>query len=145
VTRTTKHKASELPELAFLNHVRREDFELDLRRYDLHREHGLSYRLIALLESQQKRGSAVPRQRVVGNKVRGESEVAKSVGRIYEAINRERYTARRRRLDQPAAGFPPFSCPDHPGNNCTVDCEHWQAYWKRVQPTLPSDDTGILR
>jgi hypothetical protein len=135
------------PELAFLRRVRPEIFKRDLRRYDLHMAHGLSFRLIALLESEGMANGEpreIPRQHLVRRKVRGESSVEDSVHRIYQAIYREPYSARRRRLDHPGQGASFFACPDHPGDTCDTDCRYLQDWLKKVEPTLPSDKTGML-
>jgi hypothetical protein len=106
--------------------------------------HGLSFRLIALLESLERQGKDAPkRQRRVGFPVPAESGVADSVHRIYQAIYRKPYNAKRRRLDHPAEGFEPYSCPHHLDNSCDSKCEHLKDWWARIRSTLPSDKTGI--
>ncbi len=134
----------EIPELGAFRYVNTEIFHSDLRRYDLHITHGLSFRLIGLVESLERQGKDVPkRQRRVGHKVPAESSVGGSVHRIYRAIYRKRYNAKRRRLDHSAEGFEPYSCPNH-GNRCGRNCQYMQDWWRRVQPTLPTDKTGMV-
>lgn len=131
------------PELIFLRTVRPELFERDLRRFDLHFLCALSYRLIAQLEGSDEALAAntAHRQRVVGQKIPAESSVASSVQRIYRAINRKEYKAKRRRLDSPAEGILLYACPSH-GNDCSSDCPYLKEWKFRVFPTLPSDSTG---
>lgn len=130
--------------LGFLRTVSERQFSKDLRRYDLHMTHGLSFRLIALLEKLEKRGKTLPekaRSRPVRMNVPGESAVREAVARIYQAIYRKLYRARRRRLDAPAEGVSPYHCPEH-GNGCSLQCKHLKEWWKRVQRTLPTDYSG---
>jgi len=133
-------------ELAFLRTVSERQFAKDLRRYDLHMVHGLPFRVIGLHERAEKAGRPVPLNRLprtVGDSVKGESSVRASVNRIFRAIYRRPYAARRRRLDHPALGIQPFTCPDH-GQGCnSLACKHLQDWWRRVRPTLPSDKTGL--
>jgi len=123
-------------------------FLRDLRRYDLHMAHGLSFRLIAALEADERRGIRFPKDvvpRRVGAPVRGADSVEASVQRIYEAIHRKHYRARRRRLDAPAEGVDSFSCPNH-GRECAdLSCGYLKLWYEKVRPTLPSDKTGLVR
>ena len=132
------------PAVAPFRYVRLRTFRRDLRRYDLHMTHGLSFRLIAFTELLERRGKKVPENlRRVRRPVREESGVARSVHRIYRAIYGKPYNAKRRRLDHPAQGFGPYHCPDHPRNCCDWSCKHLRDWMKRIKPTLPSDKTGI--
>ncbi len=141
--------ASEPKELAFLRTVGSDFFYRDLQRYDLHIKHGLTYRLIALLEVEGKANNLdqIPRQRRVGKKIPVESSISDSVQRIYQAIYRKKYNSKRRRLDTPAVGMEPYHCPTHseatPGRGCPRSCSHLKTWWSKVQPTLSSDQTGL--
>jgi len=132
--------------LAFLRTLSFRRFFLALQRYDRHMEEGRSFRQIAALEAQERRGE-VPRDpppRRVGRQIRGEDSVEASVQKTYRAIYGALYRARRRRLDAPAEGIGSFSCPDH-GTDCpNMSCAHLRSWWARVGPTLPSDRTGTL-
>lgn len=132
-------------ELKFIHTVTAANFARDLRRYDLHIFHGLTFRLIALFEEQlekgQKESSDIPYQQKVGKQVRSESGVGDSIHRIYLAIHREKYKAKRRRIDTPARGIEPYKCPTH-GSECSPKCAYLKKWIKRVSPTLPSDKTG---
>lgn len=131
--------------LKFIRTVTSYNFHRDLRRYDLHMSHGLTFRLIALFEEQvekgQKESSDVPDQQKVGKQVRSESGVGDSIHRIYLAIHREKYKAKRRRIDTPARGIETYKCPTH-GSECSLNCPYLKKWIKRVLPTLPSDKTG---
>ena len=132
------------PAIAPFRYTRLKTFRRDLRRYDLHMTYGLSFRLIALTEDLERRGKKVPENlRRVGRPIRTESGVRRSVHRIYRAIYGKRYNAKRRRLDHPAQGFKPYSCPHHPRKRCDMKCEHLRKWLKAIKPTLPSDKTGI--
>ncbi len=135
--------ASEPEELAFLRTVRPDVFYRDLQRYDLHIKHGLSYRLIALLEVEGKASNLdqIPQQRLVRKKIPPESGVGDSVPRIYQAIYRKKYNAKRRRLDTPAVGIEPYHCPTH-GQDCSLSCPVLIKFRSKVYPTLPTDQTG---
>jgi hypothetical protein len=140
---------SDPPELAFLRTVTAKKFDVHLLRYDLHIKYGLTFRLVAVLESLERRGrkiQEIPRHRRVGLPVKAESAVADSVKLIYKAIHRRSYNAKRRRLDHPAEGFEPYCCPHHPNtnpaNSCDEKCKHLKDWKKRIWPTLPSEKTG---
>lgn len=134
-------------QLAFVRTISEDKFQLYLRRYDLHMEQGLTFRQIAALEAMERNGQE-PEANRVGKRlkpVRGEDSVEKSVKVIHRAIFRTLYSARRRRLDAPARGARPFSCPDHPGGACNRNCGHLRAWHDEVRRTLPRDSTGRLR
>jgi hypothetical protein len=135
----------DIPALKFLRARSKKGFYQDLRRYDLHTGYGLSYRLIAFLETQELKGypmPATPQRRRVGRSVPGDDAVERSVKRIYRAIHRKTYQARRRRLDAPAHDRAPYYCPTH-GNECPdMTCPHLQRWWTQIMPSLPTDGTG---
>lgn len=132
--------------LRFLRTVTERQFAKDLRRYDLHMAHGLTFRLITLMEKLEGKGKTLDERahsRPVGFNVPGESSVREAVARISRAVYRKPYRARRRRLDAPAEGFSEYHCPQH-GNGCGRTCEYLREWWKRIQPTLPTDYSGAL-
>lgn len=139
-----EHRGTGSP-LGFLRTVSSKAFSRDLKRYDLHVSRGLSFRLIALVEEQERRGVASPaiRRHPIGVPVRGEDSVEASVQRIHSAIFRAPYKARRRRLDFPAHGAAKFDCPTHAGNCPDKSCPYLRKWLEEVYPTLPSDRTGI--
>jgi hypothetical protein len=134
---------SQPKELAFIRTVRADIFYRDLSRYDLHIKHGLTYRLIALLEAEGKTESLekIPRQRLVKKPIPAESSVGDSVQRIFRAIHRKKYNSKRRRLDSPAVGIKPYNCPSH-GDKCLDSCSFLKEWKSRVYATLQTDYTG---
>jgi hypothetical protein len=113
--------------LDFLRTVTEEQFYQDLRRYDLHITEGLTFRKIAFTESLEKRGKSHDdqfRSRPLRVNTRGESAVRESVARIYRAIHRKAYKARRRRLDSPAEGVEEYHCPEHDPRYNYLWCDH---------------------
>ena len=139
-------KAIVPPEWRFLLHAQEAAFRRDIERYLLYQLHGRSVRQIAYLEQHEKRGNRVKNlPRKIGRKVPKESGVWESIARIYEAVHRKPLSARRRRLDTPAEGNPPYQCdkPNHQGGAaCPRQCSNFQAWWGRVSPTLPIETTG---
>jgi len=131
------------PELSFLRTKHSQVFYRDLQRFDLHFQHGLTYRLIALLERHGLKWgqSEKPQPRRVGFPIPAESSVADSVQQIYSAIYRAPYRAKRRRLDFPAFGIKVYHCPTH-GLECPGSCPFLKRWWAAVEPTLPTNSTG---
>ena len=134
-------------DLTFLRTCSEETFARDLRRFDLHMANGLTFRQIAELEVRERRGEPVPKDplpRPVNKAVPGEDAVETSVQRIFQAIHRKPYRARRRRLDAPGEGVERFSCPIHPAGDCDWSCPELQRWEAKVNRTLPSKDSGDL-
>ncbi len=142
-------KAIVPPEWRFLLHAQEAAFRRDIQRYLLYQLHGRSVRQIAYLEQHEKRGNRVKNlPRKIGRKVPNESGVWKSIARIYQAVHGKPLGARRRRLDTPAEGIPPYYCPlpGHKGGSaCPENCSNWQAFRSVVGSTLPTDTTGKSR
>ena len=138
--------SSDPPELAFLRTTTEMNFARDLGRYDRHMAQGLNYRLIAALETSNKPTPDSREHPRVGLPVARESSVEESVKRIYWAIRRKPYRARRRRIDTPAQGIEPYSCSREghaKGQTCDKACPTWIAYKERL--VLPSDRSGVGR
>jgi hypothetical protein len=119
-------------------------FDRDLRRYDLHFQETLSFRKIAYLEAQQRRGRPVTpatlRQvRVMSVAAGAESSVRASVQRVYLSIHREPYRSRRQATG--ASGGLPYDCPTH-GGGCPQDCSVLSEWWARVSGSLPKLTSG---
>lgn len=55
------------------------------------------------------------------------SRVEENVKRIYRAIHRKLYTARRRRIDAPAEGIALYCCPKY-AQDCPPGC-HFMKNW----------------
>jgi hypothetical protein len=129
--------------LQFLQHVSLKVFAKDLRRFDRHMMQGLSFRAIAFMEWLERERRST--KRLKGIPVEGESTIRGSVSRIYKAIYRKRYSARRRRIDTPAQGISDYSCPLH-GNSDACSkvsvCTHRTQWFTEVNRILPTDHTG---
>jgi hypothetical protein len=104
------------PQLAFLQTVRTEQFFKDLRRYDLYMEQRLSCRKIAAFEKAideaREKGRTLTVDdclKVMPGPVSGsaqrESSVRASVKRIFEAIYRRTFRARRSEMDTTTLSF----------------------------------------
>jgi len=121
-----------------------ENFTRDLQRYDLHMQHGYPFRYIAWLETQERAGHqahpSVPHP--IGTEIPGEDGVEKSVKRIYTAIHRTPYRARRRPLDTPAQGLDEYACPSHPLGDCPEDCPSLTDFMERFNASAPTATTG---
>jgi hypothetical protein len=131
--------------LAFLRTISAEDWERDLRRFDLHMQDGLTFRQIALREKLEQQGKPLPpslQSITVGQAVEGEDGVEKSVKRLYQAIYRTPYRARRKRLDAPAQGMEVYACPEHPAGECPEKCPYLQNFMKRFDAQAPTANTG---
>jgi hypothetical protein len=130
-------------ELEFLRTISKEDLTRALRRYDLHMKHGYTFRQIAWLETDLGR-STVPSSPPtnIGRTILGEDGVEKSVKKIYAAIYRQPYRARRRRLDTPAWGLKEYFCSIHPTGDCPADCPNLLAFANAFNATSPTDSTG---
>jgi hypothetical protein len=127
------------PSLAFLQTVSTKKFHSDLRRFDLHAQEGLDYRDIAWREQQERRGRH--EQLRLPGPVPGEDSVEKSVRRIYYAIHRRSYRARRRRLDASGLRLAEYFCTEH-GGSCPPECPRPQAWYRSLRKSLPSDRSG---
>ena len=136
------------PERRFLLYYRDAQLDRDLERYRLYTHEGLRFRAIALIECSAKAGRPLkPEQipRTVSMVVPGENAVRMAVQRIYAAVYlKPMVKGRRRRIDAPAEGMPPYHCEKH-GQDCSKSCERFQSWWKRVSRTLPTPTTGKLR
>lgn len=128
-------------ELAFLKTVRQDVFYRDLKRYDLHIKHGLTYRLIGFLET---RGRTTPpdaslSSHRVGTMIPTESSVSDSVQRIYEAIHRVRYNAKSKQLEEGIDVERQYHCEDH-GTNCPNSCpqvKQFEAWFNKKFRSVP--------
>lgn len=124
-------------ELAFLKTVRQDVFYRDLRRYDLHIEHRLTYRLIGLLETHGRttQPNASLSSHRVGQLIRTESSVSNSVRRIYEAIHREKYRYQSAQLESRTDLEAPYHCPEH-GTGCPLSCPKLKQFEARFNKTF---------
>jgi hypothetical protein len=136
------------PERRFLLYNRDAQLDRDLERYRLYAHEGLRFRAIALIECSTKAGRPLkPEQipRTISMVVPGENAVRMAVRRIYAAVYlKPMVKGRRRRIDAPAEGMPPYHCEKH-GQDCSQSFERFQSWWKRVSRTLPTPTTGKLR
>jgi hypothetical protein len=123
--------AEEPEELAVVLRCKPETFAKYLRWYD-HKEAGLPFRLIALIEFHSKpedRGQKfeehIKRKKKpkIGKPVKGESTIREGFNKIYRAINRK--SAPTQEDDIPTSGE--YNCPEHGGSCDDPDC----AYLKR--------------
>jgi hypothetical protein len=130
--------------LRWLRTVKPVVFNRDLRRYDLHRQQGLTFRQIAYLEREERRGRPLMPGQLRGMPVRiepgAESSVRASVQRIYRSIYRVPYHARRLAPDH--SNVSPYECPTHPGGDCPLDCPMLLDWVARIWPSLPKPDSG---
>jgi len=132
-------------ELTFLRTISWEDFERDLRRFNLHTQHGLTFRQIAFLEDRERDGYPLPsspQRHIIGKPIPGEDGVEKSVKKIMQAMDRKPYRARRKRIDTPAQGLGQYSCSIHPLGDCPADCPSAFAFLQAFNATAPTDSTG---
>jgi hypothetical protein len=127
--------------LGFLRKMSEAVFQRELRRYDLATRHGVSFRLIALVEERERRGQTSvgpPDRRRVGFSVKGEDAVKKSVSRLFEAIQEKPWPGLRRAAD-PRAGVEQYACPDHGGNACpTLDCPYAKKFLRAFNARRPA-------
>lgn len=72
-------------------------------------------------------------------------QVERNVKRIYRAVYRTNYIARRRRLDTPAQGVRLYNCPAHQRGDCPEGCQYMNSWYRRVNRALPTDTTGSGR
>lgn len=121
-----RHTARQDGALNFLLTITPKAFLRAITAYDLHMCKGLRFAEIA------KRKEWSPDQ------------VERDVKRIYRAIYRKDYTARRRRLDTPAEGIGLYNCPAH-GRDCSKGCQYMSSWLKKVNRVLPTDTTGSGR
>jgi hypothetical protein len=121
---TPKRKQS--GDLDFLRTISPKQFDLAIAAYDLHMREGLK-----LAETARRLG-------------RSQTRIEADVKRIYRAIHRKGYTARRRRLDTPAEGIEKYHCPQH-GRECPEKCAHMNAWLERANRALPNETTGTGR
>jgi hypothetical protein len=130
--------------LRWLRTVKPAVFNRDLRRYDLHRDQGLTFRQIAYLEREERRGRALTPGQLRGMPVRiepgAESSVRTSVQRVYRSIYRIPYRARRRAPDLSTVA--PYTCAIHPRADCPLDCPVLRDWIARIWPSLPKPDSG---
>lgn len=114
---------SDPSELAFLKTVRQDVFYRDLKRYDLHINHHLTYRLIGFLEAHGHKSP--PDQSLsshrVGEPISTESSVSDSVRRIYAAIHRVKYSGKSKQLEERTKTQEQYHCPNH-GELCPASC-----------------------
>ncbi len=111
-------------ELVFLRRVSESQFAKGIRYYDLHFRDGRSFGEIARQEHTKA------------------DTVRKSVQRIYRAIHRKPYQARRRRLDAPAADMDTYACSLHPKGDCPESCPTMRKWIQVMNRVLPTDYTG---
>jgi hypothetical protein len=133
-------------DLDFLRTISWEDFERDLKRFDLHMKHGLEFRQIAYLEEAERQGqhllpSSLQHIRI-GTSIPGEDGAEKSVKRVYTAIHRKPYRARRKRIDTPAQGLGEYCCSTHPLGDCPESCPNVLAFLQAFNTTAPTATTG---
>jgi predicted ArsR family transcriptional regulator len=114
-------------ELDFLPTISSKMFDRAIAAYDLHMREGLTLTEIA----KRKRWSP--------------DQVEKDVKRIYRAIHRKGYTARRRRIDTPAEGFELYHCDKHAPKECPEGCEYMNDWLTKFNRTSPTDTTGSGR
>jgi hypothetical protein len=107
-------------------------FEKYLHWYDL-KMAGLSFRLIALIEShpktgdrEQEFGELINRRRKpkIGNSVKGESSIREGYNIIYRAINRELAPTQEDQIPTSEK----YNCPDH-GQGCPENCDHLKRWF----------------
>lgn len=122
VFRHTAHRNA----LGFMYTITPEAFDRAIGTYDLHMCELLPFAEIA----RRKKWSP--------------DRVERDVKRIYRAIYRTDYKARRRRLDTPAQGIGLYNCPTHE-RDCPKDCQYMNSWYKRVNRGLPTDMTGSGR
>jgi hypothetical protein len=119
-------------------------FNQALRRYDLHMQQGLTFRQIAYLEREERRGHALAPGQLRGVRVSiepgRESSVREAVQKIYRSIHRVPYRARRQGPGD--AKVPPYDCPTHPRGDCPLDCPVLLDWVARVTPSLPKPNSG---
>ena len=128
---------SEPKELNFLRTMQPDKFARAVQRFDMNQKHVLSFRQIAWWEKREEQGTCLPFSsvpRYIGEAIIGEDGVENDVKRIYEAIHREPYLARRRRLDAPAQGLGAYACPDHPQGDCPASCGHVHDFGVAIRP-----------
>lgn len=114
-------------ELDFLRTISPKVFDRAIAAYDLHMREGLTFSEIA----RRKRWSP--------------DRVEKNVKRIYRAIHRKGYTARRRRIDTPAEGIKLYHCDKHAPKECPEGCEYMNDWLTKFNRTSPTDTTGSGR
>lgn len=119
-------KEEGLQALAFLRTITPKTFDRAITAYDLHMGEGLT---IAEIARRLKRS---------------QTRVEADVKRVYRAIYRKEYTARRRRLDTPARGVLAYTCPQH-DRDCPKTCIYMTDWLQRVNRLLPTDTTGSGR
>ncbi len=120
----SKHRTPN--ELNFLRTITPMAFQRAVMAYDLHMSEALTLAQIARRER------------------RSPSRVEEDVKKIYRAIHRKGYVARRRRLDTPAEGIEPYRCPAHK-RDCPEGCQYMNDWITKLNPLLPSDTTGTPR
>ncbi len=114
---------SDPSELAFLKTVRKDVFYRDLKRYDLHINHRLPYRLIGFLELHGRTPpDASLSSHRVGKTVSTESSVSDSVRRIYAAIHRVKYRWKSTQPEKRTESERPYHCPNHDRQLCPASC-----------------------
>jgi hypothetical protein len=130
--------------LRWLRTVKSALFNRDLRRYDLHREEGLSFRQIAYLERTERVGKPVKPGALRGMTISiapgAESSVRGSVQRVYQSIYRVPYRAKR--MAASTSNVLPYKCATHPSGDCPLDCPVLIEWCARVFPSLPKQDSG---
>lgn len=119
-------KRKQSGDLDFLRTISPKQFDLTITAYDLHMREGLT-----LAETARRLG-------------RSQTRIEADVKRIYLAIHRKGYTARRRRLDTPAEGIEKYYCPKH-GRGCPEKCEYMNTWLERANRALPTESTGTGR
>ncbi len=114
-------------------------FNRAVRRYDLHRQEGLTFRQIAYLEREERRGRTLRPGQLRGVPVRidpgAESSVRESVQRVYRSIYRVRYRAKR--MSVGASNVMPYQCQTHPKGDCPKECPVLTDWCARLWPSLP--------
>jgi hypothetical protein len=153
VTLSVKQALAQLPTewhtfsqaLGFLRTITWEDFERDIQRFDLRKNHHLSRRQIAWLEAAARRGHPLPsspQRLTIGKSIPGEDSVEKAVNRIAIATGLPTSEAHSDHRDPPAHDFEEYACPIHPLRNCPLTCPTSVAYMERFDAGAPTDTTG---
>lgn len=122
-----KHATHRDSMVGFLFTITPKAFLRAITAYDLHMCEGLTFAEIA----RRKKWSP--------------DQVERNIKRIYRAVHRKGYTARRRRIDAPAEGIELYHCDKHAPKECPKGCEYMNNWYTRFNRASPTDTTGSGR